>query len=511
MSSLAADIEMANTPSTSLIDQAIDMCAVNVVGILAVEVWKFCPINGTLFPVRPMRVLRVPEEADPNSARADPKAIEAYEKVMSWKPTALSVGSGLPGVLWSESGHHKRKTTKQRATQRLGSIQRRATQRRATGTSALPSSFQNIDGEGTFSELTWREVDQIAEDPYQASEERLDALPKAGFRLAASAHFRYPGYHCLVIYYGNPHMTRSKIRSTENSRFLSSSTHLIGAAALNQVPNEKAAAHKARVLQHNWIAIRTKMLWTMKCKGKLTKEKPEPELKMASAAHSYSGEKASLEIGDSAYSEGTSIGYIAADLKLKAIRWTKKIQGGGSDIPPKASWIESALTFFGVFISISIISLLHMVTMRESEREFAFQVAPLVAFAAIQYSLTAAPPAQPRNAFFGQLLCATCAICLSYIPMPKWLRPVLAGAITIPLMAKLGIPHPPGAATAVIFSAPKDNAWTLMAINQAGYCVLIITGVMINNLSIKRQYPTNWYLLSKAKKWLFPEKETKQS
>lgn len=314
-------------------------------------------------------------------------------------------------------------------------------------------------------------------------------------------------------------MSHSKVRSTANSRFLSTSTFLIGAAALNQIPIEKAAAHKARVIQKNWISIRNKMLFTMKCTGKLTKEKPKPELKMASApelkmasaAHSYSGEKASLERGDSAYNKCGSIGYIAADLKLKAIRWTKKIQGGGSDIPPKASWTESALTFVGVFISISIISLLHMVTVRESEQEFAFQVAPLVAFAAIQYSLTAAPPAQPRNAFFGQLFCSTCAICLSYIPMPKWLRPVLAGAITIPGMAKLGIPHPPGAATAVIFSAPKDNAWHLMAINQAGYCVLIITSIMINNLSIKRQYPTNWYLLSKAKKLLFSEKETKRS
>ena len=120
----------------------------------------------------------------------------------------------------------------------------------------------------------------------------------------------------------------------------------------------------------------------------------------------------------------------------------------------------------------------------------------------LQYNLTAAPASQPRNAIFAQAFAITVAILLSYIPnVEPWFRSALAPAIIIPAMAKLGIIHPPAGATAIVFSSGKVR-WEHMGIFLAGVAISIITAVGINNMSHKRQYPTSWFLLNKAKRKL---------
>ena len=119
----------------------------------------------------------------------------------------------------------------------------------------------------------------------------------------------------------------------------------------------------------------------------------------------------------------------------------------------------------------------------------------------LQYNLTAAPASQPRNAIFAQVFALVVTILLGYIPnIPLWFRSALAPAIVIPGMAKLGIIHPPAGAAAIVFSTLKDNKWEQMGVFLAGVAISIITAVGINNMSDRRQYPTSWYLVSKAKK-----------
>ena len=77
-------------------------------------------------------------------------------------------------------------------------------------------------------------------------------------------------------------------------------------------------------------------------------------------------------------------------------------------------------------------------------------------------------------------------------------------------MAKLGIIHPPAGASAIVFSTWKDNSWEQMGIFLAGVAIAIITAVGINNMSDRRQYPTSWYLINKAKKAIVGENELGQ-
>ncbi len=124
----------------------------------------------------------------------------------------------------------------------------------------------------------------------------------------------------------------------------------------------------------------------------------------------------------------------------------------------------------------------------------------------MQYSLTAAPASQPMNAIFAQIFGGATSILISYIPkMRPWFRMVLAPAIVIPGMAKLGITHPPAGAACILF-ASGDFGWGDLGIFLSGVSIAIVTAVCINNLSSKRQYPTSWYLINKAKKAL-PKKK----
>ena len=124
------------------------------------------------------------------------------------------------------------------------------------------------------------------------------------------------------------------------------------------------------------------------------------------------------------------------------------------------------------------------------------------ALTTLQYNLTAAPASQPRNAIFAQIFAITISILLSYIPnVEPWFRSALAPAIVIPGMAKLGIIHPPAGAAAIVFSSGKVR-WEHFGIFLSGVAITIVTAVGINNMSDKRQYPTSWYLVNKAKKKL---------
>ena len=135
----------------------------------------------------------------------------------------------------------------------------------------------------------------------------------------------------------------------------------------------------------------------------------------------------------------------------------------------------------------------------------------LGALTTLQYNLTAAPASQPRNTIFAQVFAITISILLSYIPnVPPWFRSALAPSIVVPGMAILGIIHPPAGATAIVFSTWKDNSWEQMGIFLCGVSITIITAVIINNASDRRQYPTSWYLINKAKKAIVGDKQVGQ-
>lgn len=82
--------------------------------------------------------------------------------------------------------------------------------------------------------------------------------------------------------------------------------------------------------------------------------------------------------------------------------------------------------------------------------------------------------------------------------LPVNLRKSLGTALAIMCMARLGIIHPPAGAAALIFTG-GGYTWAHMGIMLAGNLLAIFTAVVINDMNVKRQYPTFWGVFHWAK------------
>ena len=103
-----------------------------------------------------------------------------------------------------------------------------------------------------------------------------------------------------------------------------------------------------------------------------------------------------------------------------------------------------------------------------------------------------APPAQPRNVLGGQIAATIFGLLIPKLLgnyMEKDMTVSITTAMTIAFMVKLGIPHPPAGATALIISSGNYGWVHLLTVFISNF-VAICMSTMINNLSQKRQYPT---------------------
>lgn len=371
----------------------------------------------------------------------------------------------------------------------------------------LHISGRHIGGGGgggfhSHDSIVWRDVGELANDPHQPYDERLQSFAKAGFNLAAGIPFDTNGYRGIVIYFGNPHANFEKLRHPANSKFMNNAAQLIAAAAAIQDPMEQVKEFREEVSYQNWHKMKIKILTMVRFGGTLrrtakkqtgmTSSRPKVG-KRSSIARLH--EKSSRLRNDTK----ATLNEVKESAKNRVSRWLKKVQGGSAGIPPSFSYRQCLWTFIGVMTTHTILSRINLLIQTESDGDLDLILAPIGALTTLQYNLTAAPAGQPRNAMFAQIFAVTIAILLSYIPnIEPWFRSALAPAIVIPGMALLGIIHPPAGAAAIVFSSGKFR-WEHFGIFLSGVAISIITAVGINNMSDKRQYPTSWYLLNKAK------------
>mmetsp|Transcript_32355 Transcript_32355/g.64993 ORF Transcript_32355/g.64993 Transcript_32355/m.64993 type:complete len:220 (+) Transcript_32355:1-660(+) len=191
----------------------------------------------------------------------------------------------------------------------------------------------------------------------------------------------------------------------------------------------------------------------------------------------------------------TSVNDAQYALKARGMKWWRKIHGGNAGIPPPFNLIQCVWTFIGSMTTHAILSWMNEAIAARSAGELTLIFAPLGALTTLQYNLTAAPPSQPRNALFSQIISMFTVYSLYQFPsLDSWHRTALAPAIVETVTAKLGIIHPPSGASAIAFAADLYGI-EHMGVFLLGVCVAITTAIIINNLSDKRQYPTNWPIL----------------
>jgi CBS domain-containing membrane protein len=119
-------------------------------------------------------------------------------------------------------------------------------------------------------------------------------------------------------------------------------------------------------------------------------------------------------------------------------------------------------------------------------------VASLGASACLIYGVPNVPFAQPRNAIMGHLIAALIGVAIYQCFGTYWYTAALSVSLAVATMVGTRTVHPPAGATALIAVINRqDWLFPLMPVG-IGICILVIVGIIINNLALNRKYPNYW-------------------
>jgi len=213
-------------------------------------------------------------------------------------------GFGLPGALWSQIGLY--------ATNGINGI----------GNSAVSHN------------VYWREVDELANDPDQPYDERLQTLAKAGFTRAAGIPFQVKNFRGMVIYFANPHGDPANLNCQVNLRMIHHSSQLIGAAAAFRAPQKESEAFLRHNMDQTWRRVKTKILTIMRFGGSLRAKKRD-ELEVSSDRQKVRRRRSSIErvhefsLRVRKDFKKTAL-QVKNDFQTKVNRWYTKMHGGNA-------------------------------------------------------------------------------------------------------------------------------------------------------------------------------------
>ena len=109
------------------------------------------------------------------------------------------------------------------------------------------------------------------------------------------------------------------------------------------------------------------------------------------------------------------------------------------------------------------------------------------------YGFPESPFAQPKNIFFGHLLTSLVGILvLHFVPLPIFITISLAVGLGVGFMILLDVTHPPAGGNPIIVIIGSVSYDYLLSPVILGSIIVIIFGVVINKLILKKKYPQKW-------------------
>lgn len=144
----------------------------------------------------------------------------------------------------------------------------------------------------------------------------------------------------------------------------------------------------------------------------------------------------------------------------------------------------------GGFIVISLLYLIHA-----EWKTFLCFIVPFGASAVLVFAAPAAPFSQPRNVIGGHLISALVGITVMLIfKAEHWYVLAIANAVAIMLMVVTKTVHPPAGATAFlpILTNITTYTWAILPV-LVGAIIIVIVGILYNNIWAKRRYPSFWW------------------
>jgi CBS domain-containing membrane protein len=156
---------------------------------------------------------------------------------------------------------------------------------------------------------------------------------------------------------------------------------------------------------------------------------------------------------------------------------------------------EHFWAFLGAFVGMGIIAYLQYNMF--PKQDFVFLIGSFGASCVLVYGVIQSPLAQPRNLIGGHVISAIVGVTAAKLfPDIIWLASAVAVALSIVMMQITKTLHPPGGATALIAvtGSPaiiKLGYWYVLSPVLSGATILLIVALIFNNMTSKRQYPTN--------------------
>ena len=162
---------------------------------------------------------------------------------------------------------------------------------------------------------------------------------------------------------------------------------------------------------------------------------------------------------------------------------------------------EHFWAFVGSFIGLGLISMLQFKIF--TPQDYVFLIGSFGASSVLVYGMIESPLAQPRNLIGGHVVSALVGVSIQKLfPDLIWIAAPLAVSLSIIMMQVTKTLHPPGGATALIAIAGSEKVkelgyWYVVSPVLLGTIILLITALVFNNMSSKRQYPARGNFLSK--------------
>jgi CBS-domain-containing membrane protein len=168
------------------------------------------------------------------------------------------------------------------------------------------------------------------------------------------------------------------------------------------------------------------------------------------------------------------------------IKYITKMKGYKRTTPLVApAPLDVIITWFGAFLGMSAIVLF-------SHKFDLPIVASFGASAVLIYGVPDAPLSQPRNVIFGHTLSAAVGVATYMLFGLTWWSPALGTALALVVIILTKTTHPPGGATALFAVLSKAHPSYILFPIATGAVILVIVGLLVNNLSPNRSYPRYW-------------------
>ena len=151
----------------------------------------------------------------------------------------------------------------------------------------------------------------------------------------------------------------------------------------------------------------------------------------------------------------------------------------------KKEIIKSSLAGFYSCITIGMLTLLTYKTDLG-----VFLMASFGSSMVLLYGYPESPFAQPKNVFFGHVVTSIVGMFFLYfVPIPLYIVLPIAVGTGVALMILFNVTHPPAGGNPIIVIVGSVSVEYLLSPVVVGSAIMVIFGLVINRLILKKKYP----------------------